>query len=130
MIEDFQRDVFPTRVYDVRDNGPHPLFKNGRSIEEWVFEVEYWHGFGGAMSLYFRKWNHPLSLRAKFLRKWLEAEYRREFLSNPKALIGRTAELEIRTSTDSEHNLVLSLTSAKPTAKTFDSPGSKVREQS
>ena len=118
------------RLKDVRDNGPHPLFKNGRSIEEWVFEVEVRPGSWELMSFHFPRWNHRHSARAKFLRTWLEADYRPEFLSNPKVLIGRTAELEVRTSIDSDDNMVQSLRSAKPTTKIVDSPGFRTPGQS
>lgn len=118
------------RLYKILDNGPHVLFKKGRSIEEWVFEVEMRPGGWELKSFHFRKWNGSRSLRAKFLMTWLEADYRPEYLSNPKALIGRTAELEVRSSVDSVHNLVQSLIGARPTTKIFDSPGFRAREQS
>jgi hypothetical protein len=103
------------RLFDVRDKGRHVILKSRRPLEEWVFEVEVDAGQWKLLSRFFPKWKHPNSARTKFLRTWLGGIYQTAELSNPKTLIGRAAELEIRTSFNSDQLMSEWIYSVKPT---------------
>ena len=117
----FQKTV--GRLYDVRNKGRHVILKNRRPLEEWIFQVEICPGRWKLLSIYFPKWNHHFSKKVKFLRGWLGEDYDPNYLSDPKTLIGRTAELEIRTSVDSDNIMSKTVMEARHTTKPVKSPG-------